>query len=149
MEKYKNFTAFCLKKITLSGAMAIILQLISSAVCYLRKPFDVYWLQKVKKHSKYRQCLKRNKKYKCLSHSSRLSIFLNQGPVVQSIVSLTSLFMTNLLTVVTKGFCCCKNVSSFCNANTTHIFSAKNINVFAKLQDRNFNVTLANNFVQF
>ena len=28
-------------------------------------------------------------------------------------------------------------------------FSAKNINVFAILQDRNFNVTLANNFINF
>ena len=36
-----------------------------------------------------------------------------------------------------------KNVSS-----TSHIFAAKNINVFAVFQDRNFNVTLANNFVK-
>ena len=41
---------------------------------------------------------------------------------------------------------CCKNVSSICNAKATHIFS-KNINVFAIFQDRNINVTLANNFV--
>ena len=33
--------------------------------------------------------------------------------------------------------------------NTVHIFSAKNINVFAVLQDRNFNVTLVKNFVKF
>ena len=31
----------------------------------------------------------------------------------------------------------------------THIFSAKNMNVFAIFQDRNFNVTLANNFKCF
>ena len=36
-----------------------------------------------------------------------------------------------------------KNVSSFCNAKAIHIFSAKNIAVFAIFQDRNFNVTLA------
>ena len=28
-------------------------------------------------------------------------------------------------------------------------FLAKNINVFARFQDRNFNATLANNFVKF
>ena len=31
----------------------------------------------------------------------------------------------------------------------THILSAKNINVFAIIQDGNFNITLANNFVKF
>ena len=31
----------------------------------------------------------------------------------------------------------------------THIFSAKNINVFAIFQDRNFNVMLVDNFVKF
>ena len=36
-------------------------------------------------------------------------------------------------------------MSSFCNAKATHILSAKNINVFAIFQDRNFNVILANN----
>ena len=34
-------------------------------------------------------------------------------------------------------------------AKATHIFSAKNINVFAIFQDRNFNIMLANNCVQF
>ena len=36
-----------------------------------------------------------------------------------------------------------------CNAKATHIFSAKNINVFAIFQERNYNVTLADNFVKF
>ena len=40
-------------------------------------------------------------------------------------------------------------MSDFCNVKATHIFSARNINVFAIYQDRNFNVTLANNFVKF
>ena len=31
----------------------------------------------------------------------------------------------------------------------THIFSAKNISIFAIFQDRNFNIKLANNFVKF
>ena len=62
--------------------------------------------------------------------------------------------MTNLLTVVAKVFSktlifCCKNVSSFCNAKATHNFSAKNMNVFAIFQDRNSNITLANNLVKF
>ena len=38
-------------------------------------------------------------------------------------------------------------MSSFCNAKASNIFLAKNINIFAKFQDRNFNVTLANNFI--
>ena len=76
-------------------------------------------------------------------------------PVVQSIVSLTSLLMANSLTVVAKVFSytlifCCKNVSSFCNAKATHIFAAnKNINAFAIFQDKNIKVTLTNSFVKF
>ena len=62
--------------------------------------------------------------------------------------------MTNSLTVVAKVFSntlifLLQNVSNFCNGKTTHIFPAKNINVFAIFQDRNFNVKLANNFVKF
>ena len=40
-------------------------------------------------------------------------------------------------------------MSSFSNAKATHFFPAKNINVFATFQYRNFNVTLAKNFVKF
>ena len=52
------------------------------------------------------------------------------GPVVQSIVSLMSSLMTNLLTVVADLFSNAliflpQNVSSFCNANTTDILIAK------------------------
>ena len=56
--------------------------------------------------------------------------------------------MTNSLTVVAKVFFkyidifAAKNVSSFCNANATHVFN-QNINVFAIFQDRNFNITIA------
>ena len=57
---------------------------------------------------------------------------LGLGPVVQSIKSIISL--TSLLMTMQK-------LHTF--------FSAKNINVFAILQDRNFNVTLANNFIKF
>ena len=40
-------------------------------------------------------------------------------------------------------------MSSFCNAKAAHIFSAKNIDIFAIFQNRNFNITLANNTVGF
>ena len=40
-------------------------------------------------------------------------------------------------------------MSSFCNAQATHILSAKIINVFAIFQDRNFNLTLANDLIKF
>ena len=65
------------------------------------------------------------------------------GPVVQSMVSLTSLLMTNSLTLVAKVFSntlklLLQNVSSFCNAKASqsflHFFS-KTINVFAIFQD--------------
>ena len=56
--------------------------------------------------------------------------------------------MTNSLNVVVKVFSntlifCCKNLSRVCKV--TYIFSVKNINVFAIFQDRNFNISLANN----
>ena len=59
-----------------------------------------------------------------------------QGPVVQSIVSLTSLLRVISLTVLADSIYtilifCWKNVSSFCTAKATHIFSAKNFSIFA------------------
>ena len=54
--------------------------------------------------------------------------------------------MTNSLTVVVKIL---SNTLMFLlQTRATHIFSAKNINVFVIFLDRNFNVTLANNFVK-
>ena len=56
---------------------------------------------------------------------------LLQGPVVQSIVSLTSLLRVISLTVLADSiyniliFFAEKNVSSFCTAKATHIFSEK------------------------
>ena len=52
------------------------------------------------------------------------------GPVVQSIVSLTSSFVVKMLTVPVRTISnsqvfLLKNVSSFANAKATHIFSAK------------------------
>ena len=57
--------------------------------------------------------------------------FENQGPVVQSIVRLTSLLMTNSLTVVAKVFSdtfdifATKTWIAFAKEKATHIFSAK------------------------
>ena len=91
-----------------------------------------------------------------------------QGPVIQSIVSLMSSLMTNSLTFVAKVFSntlifyCCQNDSSFCSYS--HFFSKKKRKKKKKkkqkkkikinkctciFQDTNFNVTLANNFVEF
>ena len=50
--------------------------------------------------------------------------------------------MTNWLTVVAKIFKYIEILLQF-------FFSPKNIKVFAIFQDRNFNVTLANNFIKF
>ena len=58
---------------------------------------------------------------------------VHQGPVVQSVVSLTSSLRVILLTILADSiyniliFIAEKNVSSFC----THIFSAKNFSIFA------------------
>ena len=60
----------------------------------------------------------------------------HQGPVVQCIVSLTSLLRVISLTVLADSiyniliFLAEKNVSSFCTAKATHIFSAKNFSIF-------------------
>ena len=62
--------------------------------------------------------------------------------------------MTNSLTIVATVFSntlifLLQEWRSFCIAKATHMFSVKNINVFALFQDRYFNVTLVNNFVKF
>ena len=62
--------------------------------------------------------------------------FSKLGPVVQSVVSLTSSLMVIMLTVLADSIYnilvfFAKNVSSFCTAKATHIFSAKNFSIFA------------------
>ena len=65
------------------------------------------------------------------------TLISKQGPVVQSVVSLTSSLRVISLTVLADSiyniliFFCWKNVSSFCTAKATHIFSAKNIKIFS------------------
>ena len=38
---------------------------------------------------------------------------------------------------------------AFANAKATHIFSAKNISIYAILSDQSFNITLTNNIISF
>ena len=64
------------------------------------------------------------------SFSPSTSFFKYQGPVVQSVVSLTSSLVVKILTVLVSTVSnsqvfLLKNVSSFANAKATHIFSAK------------------------
>ena len=79
----------------------------------------------------------------------------NQGPVVQGVVSLTNSLRVILLTVF-SGFniqysdmLCWKNVSSFCTAKATHIFSAKKFQHICVSLDVNFNESLTNDIVSF
>ena len=59
-----------------------------------------------------------------------------QGPVVQSIVSLTKSLVNDSLSLLVRLkssvliFFAEKNVRSFCSAKAPHIFSAKNASVF-------------------
>ena len=71
----------------------------------------------------------------CFMHSPPdKSIIL--GPVVQSLFSLMSLLRVISLTVLADSIYnilifFAKNVSSFCPAKATHIFTAKNFSIFA------------------
>ena len=77
------------------------------------------------------------------------------GPVVQSVVSLTSSLKVISLTVLADSiyniliFFCWKNVSSFCTAKATHIFSAKKFQHICVSLDVNFNGSLTNDIVSF
>ena len=80
-------------------------------------------------------------------------MFIFQGPVVQSIISLTSSLVVKMLTVLVSTISnsqvfLLKNVSSFCKL---HFFS-KNISIYVikKLfNDQSFNDTLTNDIVSF
>ena len=77
------------------------------------------------------------------------------GPVVQGVVSLTSSLRVISLTVLADSiyniliFFAEKNVSSFCNAKATHIFSAKKCHHICVSLDVNFNESLTNDIVSF
>ena len=80
-------------------------------------------------------------RYPYYQHLAHLKIsitqFLHLGPVVQSIVTLTSSLRVISLTVLADSinniqiFFCWKNVSSFCTAKAIHIFSAEHFSIFA------------------
>ena len=68
---------------------------------------------------------------------SKYTVSGNQGPVVQSVLSLMSTLRVISLTVLVDSiyniliFFAEKSVSSFCTAKATHIFSAKKFSIFA------------------
>ena len=83
-----------------------------------------------------------------------------QGPVVQSIISQTTLLDVNLSSICRLNYqihCYfllekCENLLQlriFCTAKDSHIFPTKNNSVFVILMFLNFNETLANDVVNF
>ena len=80
---------------------------------------------------------------------------IKQCPVVQSVVSLTTSLRVISLTVLADpihNIVICfaeKNVSSFCTAKATHIFSAKHFRIFAYHWMHYFNESLTNDVVSF
>ena len=77
------------------------------------------------------------------------------GPGFQSIVSLTRLLVIKILTVLlstitnSQVFLLKKMWVAFANAKATHIFSSKNISIYAIFNDQSFNDTLTNHIVSF
>ena len=77
-----------------------------------------------------------------------------QGPVVQSMVNLTSLLVVKMLTVLV-GIFAEKMFVAFANAKATHIFFSKNNNsennnsIYAIFNDQSFNSMLTNDIVSF
>ena len=82
-------------------------------------------------------------------------MFIHQGPVVQSIVSLTSLLVAKMLIVLVSTSLHVSNsqvflliyVNSECKSYSQ--FFSKNICVYAILNDQSFNGTLTNDSVSF
>ena len=78
-----------------------------------------------------------------------------QGPVVQSIVSLTSSLVVKILTVLvstisnSQVFFAEKNVSSFCKCKSYSHFSAKILAYMPIFKDQSFNDALTNDIVSF
>ena len=85
------------------------------------------------------------------SWRNKKNIYL--GPVVQSVVSLTSLFVMKILTVLvstisnSQVFLLKKMWVAF--AKATHIFCSKNISIYVIYNDQSFNNMLINNIVSF
>ena len=75
-----------------------------------------------------------------------LFLWIIQGPVVQSIISLTSSLVVKSTISNSKVFLP-KNVSSFCKSYS-HFFS-KNMRIYAIFNDQSLNNMLTNNIVSF
>ena len=80
---------------------------------------------------------------------------VNLGPVVQSVVSLTSSLVIKMLSVLvstisnSQVFLQKKNVSSFCKCKSYSHFFSKNIIVYAIFNDQSFNDAITNDIVSF
>ena len=89
-----------------------------------------------------------------LKKYSKSTLFNNLGPVVQSVISLTSSLVVKMLTVLVSAISnsqvfLLENVSSFCKCKSYPHFFSKNINVYAIFNDQSFNDTLTNDIVSF
>ena len=78
----------------------------------------------------------------------------DQGPVVQSLVSLMSLLVVKMLTVLVSTISnsqvfLLKKVSSFCKWKSYSHFFSKNISIYAILNDQSFNDMLTNDIISF
>ena len=79
----------------------------------------------------------------------------DQGPIVESIVSLTGSLEVKMLTVLVSTISksqvfLLKNVNSFCKCKSySHLFFSKNISVYAIFNDQSFNDKLTNDIVSF
>ena len=82
---------------------------------------------------------------------------INQDPVVQSVVSLTSTLVVKMLTVLVSTL---SNLQvffaekkkmwvAFATAKATHILFSKNISVYVIFNDQNFNDALTNDIFSF
>ena len=78
----------------------------------------------------------------------------NLGPVVQIIISLTSLLVVKMLTVLestisSSQVLLLKTLSSFCKCKSYSHFFSKNITVYVIFNDESFNDTLTNDIISF
>ena len=81
-------------------------------------------------------------------------IYTDQGPIVQSVVSLTSLLVVKMLTVLRSSVSNSqvffwKNVSSFCKCKSYSHFFSKNISIYAIFNDQRLNNMLSNGIISF
>ena len=99
-------------------------------------------------------------RYRFVEHFSDLyDLILSKflGPVVQSIVSLTSSLVVKILTVLVRKisnsqlffFCWKKKMSSFCKCKSYSHFFSKNISIYDIFNGQSFNYTLTNDIVSF